>query len=60
MSFTYLKKLPTPAEIRARYPLSEQGRAVKQARDKAITDVITGRPVLGQVPCHHRPLLGRQ
>ena len=43
MSFTYLKKLPTPAEIRARYPLSEQGRAVKQARDKAITDVITGR-----------------
>ena len=58
MSFTYLKKLPTPAEIRARYPLSEQGRAVKQARDKAITDVITGRSdkflvIIG-------PLLGRQ
>ena len=43
MSFTYLKKLPTPAEIRARYPLSEHGRAVKAARDAEITAAITGR-----------------
>ena len=43
MSFSYLKKLPTPADIRAQYPLSEQGRAVKQAKDAAIRDIITGK-----------------
>ena len=43
MSFNYLKKLPTPADIRAQYPLSEQGRAVKQAKDAAIRDIITGK-----------------
>ena len=43
MSFQYLKKLPTPADIRARYPLSPRGREVKQARDAAVTGVITGQ-----------------
>ena len=29
MSFSYLKKLPTPAEIREQYPLSERGKEIK-------------------------------
>ena len=43
MSFSYLKKLPTPAEIRERYPLSERAKAIKQAKDQEVRDVITGK-----------------
>ena len=43
MSFNYLKKLPTPAEIRAMYPLSEHGKEIKSRKDEALRDIITGK-----------------
>jgi 3-deoxy-7-phosphoheptulonate synthase len=43
MGFEFIKKLPTPAEIRSQYPLSLQLKALKEARDKEISDVFTGK-----------------
>ena len=43
MGFNYLRKLPTPAEIRAMYPLSEKGREIKRSKDEALRDIITGK-----------------
>ena len=42
MSFEFIKKLPTPAEIREQYPVSASILKVKEERDKLIQDVITG------------------
>ena len=42
MSFEFIKKLPTPDEIREQYPVPEEAIQVKAARDKEIKDVITG------------------
>ena len=43
MSFEFIKKLPTPAEIREQYPLPGKLAELKQARDAEIKDVITGK-----------------
>ena len=43
MSFSFLKKLPTPAEIRERYPLSERAKQIKKEKDQAVQDIITGK-----------------
>ncbi len=43
MSFEFIKKLPTPAEIREEYPMPQELRDLKQARDEEIRDVITGK-----------------
>lgn len=43
MSFDFIKKLPTPDEIRAQYPLPEALVKIKQERDAQIKDVITGK-----------------
>ena len=43
MSFSYLKKLPTPAEIREQYPLSERGKEIKRWKDQALRDIFTGK-----------------
>lgn len=43
MSFTFLEKLPTPEEIRKRYPLSAQGMQIKAEKDKEVRDIIAGR-----------------
>lgn len=42
MSFTFVKKLPTPEEFRQDYPISEKLIEIKEQRDKEIQDVITG------------------
>lgn len=42
MSFEFLKKLPTPSEIRTEFPVSEELKEIKSQRDKLIKDVITG------------------
>lgn len=42
MSFTYLKELPTPAQIKQDFPLSEALQAVKKARDTEINAVLRG------------------
>lgn len=42
MSFQFVKKLPTPAEIREQYPVSENLAKVKACRDEMIKKVFTG------------------
>ena len=42
MSFEFIKKLPTPEEIREQYPMPEHLAAIKAERDKEIKAVITG------------------
>ena len=41
MSFEFIKKLPTPAEVREQYPISEAVAAIKKTRDEEIRKVIT-------------------
>ncbi|MCR4616928.1 MAG: 3-deoxy-7-phosphoheptulonate synthase [Lachnospiraceae bacterium] len=43
MSFEFIKKLPTPDEIREQYPVPEDVLKIKAARDAEIKDVITGK-----------------
>ena len=43
MSFEYVKKLPTPEEIRSKLPLSPEMELLKSQRDSQIKDVICGR-----------------
>ncbi len=42
MSFKFLKQLPTPAQIKKEYGLSESATRIKQERDKMVRDIITG------------------
>ena len=43
MSFQFLNQLPSPEEIKRDYPLSDDLKQLKSARDQAIADVITGK-----------------
>ena len=43
MSFEFIKKLPTPDQIRAEYPVPDAMQELKKKRDQAISDVLTGR-----------------
>ncbi|MCM1188205.1 MAG: 3-deoxy-7-phosphoheptulonate synthase [bacterium] len=43
MSFEFIKKLPTPAEIREQLPLPEPLARIKESRDAEIRDVLTGK-----------------
>ncbi len=43
MSFTFVKKLPTPEEFRKEYPISDKIAEIKEKRDAEIQDVITGK-----------------
>ncbi|MCH5343475.1 MAG: 3-deoxy-7-phosphoheptulonate synthase [Acetatifactor sp.] len=43
MSFEFIKKLPTPAEIREQYPVPPALVELKEKRDAEIRDVITGK-----------------
>lgn len=43
MSFEFIKKLPTPAEIKEEYPLPAELAKIKAERDAEIKDVITGK-----------------
>ena len=42
MSLEYIKKLPTPDEIKDEFPLSKELTEIKNRRDKEIADVFTG------------------
>ena len=42
MSFTYLNELPTPEQIKQEFPLSDDLKAVKSARDAEISAVLKG------------------
>ena len=43
MSFEFIKKLPTPDEIRAEYPMPPELLELKARRDAEIRDVLTGK-----------------
>lgn len=43
MSFTFIKKLPTPDEIRNQFPIPTDLIKLKKERDQEIKDVITGK-----------------
>ncbi len=43
MSFEFIKKLPTPYEIREQLPMEESLVKLKEERDREIKDVITGK-----------------
>ena len=54
MSMHFEKKLPIPAEIKSRYPLSDSVRQIKAERDRQIREIFTGnssRFVLIIGPC---------
>lgn len=42
MGFEFVKKLPTPAEIKEQYPISKKIESIKAERDAEIQKVITG------------------
>ena len=42
MGFEFVKKLPTPAEIKEQYPISKDIERIKAERDEEIRKVITG------------------
>ncbi|MEG0962035.1 MAG: 3-deoxy-7-phosphoheptulonate synthase, partial [Lachnospiraceae bacterium] len=42
MSFTFLKELPTPEEIKQEYALSKKAVQVKKERDQMVRDIIVG------------------
>ena len=43
MSMHFEKKMPLPAEIKAKFPLSETIREVKKQRDREIRDIFSGK-----------------
>ncbi len=43
MGFEFVTKLPTPAQIKEQYPISEKIRKLKEQRDQEIQDVFTGK-----------------
>ncbi|MCR4895152.1 MAG: 3-deoxy-7-phosphoheptulonate synthase [Lachnospiraceae bacterium] len=43
MSFEFVRKLPTPDEVREELPVPEKVREIKKARDAEIRDVLTGK-----------------
>ena len=42
MSFRFLKKLPSPEEIKQEYGLSATATRTKKERDKLVSDIISG------------------
>ena len=42
MNMDFIRKLPIPKEIKAQFPISDEVKAVKAEKDKAIADVFTG------------------
>lgn len=43
MSFEFIKKLPTPDQIREEYPVPDVMQALKKKRDQEISNVFTGK-----------------
>lgn len=43
MSFTFIRQLPSPDEVKALEPMSEEMKKIKAGRDRLIRDVITGK-----------------
>ena len=43
MQMDFLRKLPTPKEIKEQFPLSDEIKAIKEKRDQEIADIFTGK-----------------
>lgn len=43
MSFTYIKKMPTPDEIRSEIPLPDSLQTIREKRNQEISDILTGK-----------------
>jgi len=43
MDMDFLRKLPTPAELKAQFPASENAKRLKAERDREIRDIFEGR-----------------
>ena len=43
MSFEFITKLPTPAEIREQYPLPLEFAEIKKKKDQEVSDIFTGQ-----------------
>ena len=43
MSFEYLKKMPTPEEIKEMLPVPDKIKEIKLQRDREVADIITGK-----------------
>lgn len=43
MQMEFLRKLPTPAELKEEFPVSDKIAAIKEARDKEIKDIFEGK-----------------
>ncbi len=43
MSFEFIRRLPTPEEIKEQYPVPEKIAKIKEMRDREIADVFTGK-----------------
>ena len=56
MGFTFLKKLPTPAEIRNQYPIDAAIQELKAKRDQEIRDVFTNLINFLQSSVHVLPI----
>ena len=54
MGFNFIKKLPTPAEIRNQYPIDAEIQALKEKRDQEIRDVFTGKSIFKDYNCKFR------
>ena len=42
MTMEFVRKLPTPLELKNLYPVSDKVKAIKEERDKEIADIFTG------------------
>ena len=42
MNMDFLRKLPVPRDVKAEYPITDELAAVKEKRDKEISDVFLG------------------
>ena len=45
MSFEFIKRLPTPNEIKEQFPVSERVAKIKEERDAMIKDVLQENPI---------------
>ena len=54
MSFQFIKKLPTPEEIKEEFPLPPGLAQIKRERDAQIREVLTGRDKIGRASCRER------
>ena len=43
MQMTFRHKLPTPDEIKAQLPMTEEMKKIKDARDLMIADILSGK-----------------